>query len=176
MSKIKFLTLIFLLFSSVLFISCDDEPVDPAFTSDRTNNGGGGNDGGVNNAFSVNATKDGVLKQWTLGEASYIKSADIMTIIGVDVSASITIVLNKAKKPGVNPFEFTTYCTYFENEVFYSSYYSNDNNSTGNITVTEFNETNKTIKGTFNFIGKDDDLKVSKVFTKGEFSVKYTEQ
>lgn len=175
MSKIKFLAVTFLLFSSVLFTSCEDEPIDPAFASAPVNNGGGGNGGGVT-TFSIKTTKDGVLKQWTLGEASYIKSADIMTIIGVDVSASITIVLNKAKKPGVNPFEFKTYCVYFENEIFYSSYYSNDENSTGDITVTDFNETNKTIKGTFNFIGKDDDLELSKVFTNGEFFVKYAEQ
>ncbi|MFC6876422.1 DUF6252 family protein [Flavobacterium myungsuense] len=176
MSKNKFLALIFLLFLSVLFTSCEDEPIDPAFNSVPVNNGGGGNGGGVVTTFSVKATKDGVLKQWNIGIATYFKSLKSFTILASDVATNITISIDDPSKIGIYPYSFKTNCVYFENEIFYSTTYSADEYSIGNITVTDFDETNKTIKGTFNFTAKDDNLEVSKIFNQGEFSVKYIEQ
>jgi hypothetical protein len=40
------------LFSSVLFTSCEDEPIDPAFTSKGVDNGGGNSGGGGNGVGS----------------------------------------------------------------------------------------------------------------------------
>ncbi len=68
------------MFSSVLFTSCEDEPIDPAFTSKGVDNGGGNSGGGGNGVgswvgvvktFSINATKHGAIKQWTILQAIY---------------------------------------------------------------------------------------------------------
>lgn len=183
MSKIKFLAVTFLLFSSVLFISCDDEPIDPAFTSDGTDNeggnDGGGNGGGAVATYSIKFTQDGVSKQWNNVQATYIKSFESLLIAGTDGSTALSLSMLDFTEPGVFPLEYASInCIYSEltSNTLYSSSYSDFETSEGDITVTEFNKTNKTIKGTFNFIGKNEDMTVSKVFTKGEFFVKYTEQ
>jgi hypothetical protein len=54
-----------------------------------------------------------------------------------------------------------------------SSDYFDSTASLGKITITEFNETNKTIKGTFNFVGKNEENTISKAFSNGEFFIKY---
>ncbi|KAB1158175.1 DUF6252 family protein [Flavobacterium luteum] len=184
MSKIKFLAVTFLLISSVLFTSCEDEPIDPAFNSVPVNNGGGGNGGSGNGGgevttYAIKVTKDGVSKQWNTTQAIYIKSFGSLIIVGTDGSTTLNLSLVDFTEPGVFPLEFaSTNCIYTEGTAtsVYSSDYSNFETSEGNITVTELNQTNKTVKGTFNFTGKNEGMTVSKVFTKGEFFVKYTEQ
>lgn len=174
MNKIKFLAVTFLLFSSVLFTSCDDEPIDPALNYEAVNNGGG-NSGGEVTTYSIKVTQDGVSKQWNTTQAIYIKSFDAMTITGSNGSTSMTLFLASGIESKVYPFDSKDVAGgYTENANIYSSDF--DDNSQGNITVTELNKTNKTIKGTFNFIGKNEDMTVSKVFTNGEFFVKYSEQ
>ncbi len=64
-------------------------------------------------------------------------------------------------------------CNYIQGNSFYSSSYSDFTNSPGNIIITELNQTNRTIKGTFNFIGKTDTLTQSKTFTEGAFYLPY---
>ena len=174
MSKIKFLAVTFLLFSSVLFTSCEDEPIDPAFTSKGVDNGGGNGGGGVATYF-IKVTQDGVSKQWNTTQAIYIKSFDAMTITGSNGSASMTLFLASGIESKIYLFDSENVGGgYTENSNIYSSDFDDDRQ--GNITITELNKINKTIKGTFNFIGKNEDMSVSKVFTNGEFFVKYTEQ
>ena len=178
MSKIKFIAVAFLLFSSLLFTSCEDEPIDPAFTSETGNSGGGGNGGGVVDTYYMKVTKDGVLKQWNTTLAFSVKGLDAISITGSDGSTSLTLGIFGGFEPKVYPLEFTTIsCKYLEGITNLSSNnFPDDSDPIGDITITSLDKTKKTIKGTFNFIGKNQDMTISKVFTKGEFFVKYTEQ
>jgi hypothetical protein len=194
MKTLKFLSVLFLLFSAILISSCENEPIDSALL-DSIDNGGGGVDGGggtdgggstgggtgggtTSTTYNLKVTKDGVAKQWTTVEAINSTVLNTFLIVASDGSSSMNLTLFGVSSTGAYPLSFATIsCIYTEGfDKVYGSDYSDFSTSSGNITITELNKTNKTIKGIFSFNGKNTDLTETKIFTKGEFFVKYAVQ
>ena len=178
MKNIKFLAGIFLI---VTFFSCTNEPIDSAIDLGASGNPTG-DVGSL--GYYIKVTQDGAAKQWTTTQASYFslgtgtKSLIIQGANGTtSISLHITNDSGNTVPVAVYPLEWVSIgCGYTEGANIFSSDYSDFNTSAGNITITELNTTNKTVKGTFNFIGKDNAMTSTKVFTNGEFSVKYIDQ
>lgn len=167
MNLIKFITVFF--FASVLITSCEIEPIDDGLLPD--------NGGGTTAGYYIKVTKDGVVKQWSTVLAVKATGLDSFLLSAADASTSMNLVLYNVPKIGVYNLTWAEKsCTYTEGINIFSSNYSDLSTSAGNITITELNKTNKTIKGTFNFIGKNEAMTATKVFTKGEFFLKYSEQ
>ena len=181
MKNIKILAGIFLIVTAFTFTSCTNEPIDSAINLDDFGNptGGVGSSG-----YYIKVTQDGAAKQWTTTQASYFslgtgtKSLIIQGANGTtSISLHITNDSGNTVPVAVYPLKWVSIgCGYTEGANIFSSDYSDFNTSAGNITITELNTTNKTVKGTFNFIGKDNAMTSTKVFTNGEFSVKYIDQ
>lgn len=171
MNFIKYITVFF--FASVLFTSCENEPLDGSIIPDN------GTGGGTSTGYYLKVTKDGVAKQWSTIQALNSTPLNSIIITGADNSSSMTLVVHDVSKIGIGVYNLSwaeKSCVYTEGTNIFSSDYSDFNTSAGNITITELNQTNKTIKGTFNFIGKNQAMTATKVFTKGEFYLKYTLQ
>lgn len=167
----KFITVFF--FASLLFTSCENEPVDSSLLPEN----GGGTGGGTTTGYYLKVTKDGVVKQWTTIQAVNTTVLNSLIITGADPSSSMSLVLFDVSTKGVYNLSWAEKsCIYTEGINIFSSDYSDFSTSAGNITITELNKTNKTIKGTFNFIGKNQSMTTTKVFSKGEFFTTYTEQ
>jgi len=167
MNFIKFITVFFL--ASVLLTSCEIEPVDSSLLPE--------NGGGTTTGYYIKVTKDGVVKQWSTVQALNSTALNSFIISAADSSTSMSLTLFDVSKTGIYNLSWAELsCIYTEGTAIYSSDYSDFNTSAGNITLTEINKTNNTIKGTFNFIGKNQALTSTKVFTKGEFFIKYTVQ
>lgn len=64
-------------------------------------------------------------------------------------------------------------CIYKENNTTFTSSYPDFTESTGSVIITEINTANQTIKGTFTFVGKNDDMTQSRTITQGEFYLPY---
>ena len=182
MKNIKFLVGIFLILTAFTFTSCTTEPIDSAIDLDTFNPPTGG--GGSSTGFYIKVTQDGVAKQWTTTQASYFSlSAGTKSLIIQGANGTTSMSLHITNDTG-NTIPVATYplewvsvgCGYTEGANIFSSDYSDFNTSAGNIVITEFDTTNKIVKGTFNFTGKDDAMTSTKVFTNGEFSVKYVDQ
>ncbi len=173
MNFLKFITVFF--FASVLFTSCVYEPVD----SNSLPSNGTGTGGGTTSDYYLKVTKDGVVKQYSIVQGLNFTALNTYAIIASDPInlTSMTLNLHDISKIGVYNLSWAVVsCGYTEGTSIYTSDYSDFNTSPGNITLTEINTTNKTIKGTFNFSGKNDNLTSTKVFTKGEFFTSYIVQ
>lgn len=169
MRNFRFFIPVLILITTFTLNSCENEPVDGSLLPD--------NGGGTTAGYYVKVTKDGAVKQWTTVQAINVTAINSFAITAADPSSSMSLVLFDVTKIGVYPLDWAVIsCTYTEGTNFFSSNYSDFSTSAGNITITELNKTNKTIKGTFNFIGKNDALTATKIFTKGEFFTTYTEQ
>ena len=167
MKFIKFITVFF--FASVLLTSCENEPVDKGLLPD--------NGGGTTTGYYIKVTKDGVAKKWSTVQAINTTVLNAFVLTATDPSSSMNLVLFDVSTVGVYNLSWAEKsCVYIEGTTFYTSDYSDFSTSAGNITITELNKTDKTIKGTFNFIGKNEAMTATKVFTKGEFFFKYTIQ
>ena len=127
--------------------------------------------------YYIKVTKDGVEKKWSTVLAIKSTNLDSFLLSAADASTSMGLILYNAPKIDVYNLTWAEKsCTYTEGTNIFSSDYSDFTTSAGNIAITELNKTDKTIKGTFNFIGKNEAMTVTKVFTKGEFFLKYSEQ
>lgn len=166
-----------MLFSIILITSCENEPIDSALLDSIDNNGGTVDDGGTNGGSGttgsyIKVTTDGVVKKWKIintllsNESLIVTSNDGLTSMNLSIDEFI----------GVASYNFdyiSVTCNYIDTIGALSSDYFDSTASLGKITITEFNETNKTIKGTFNFVGKNEENTISKAFTNGEFFTKY---
>lgn len=182
MKVLKFLSVLFILFSLFTFTSCVNEPLDPALL-DSVDNGGGtdgggtggggtGTGGGITTEFYIKVTKDGVVKKWTF--INTLLSNDSFILVSNDGSTSMNLSIDDFTGVGNYNLDYISVtCNYVDTTGTLSSDYSDFTASSGKITITEFNETKKTIKGTFNFVGKNEENTISKTFSNGEFSVKY---
>lgn len=185
MKKIKFLSTLIILFSAFTFTSCDNEPIDSALNpGDFGGGGGGGGNGGGNPTYFVKAKVNGVQKSWNSG-INAVYSPDMGTLLILSLNSDnfesmSLIVSNEDNLPlttQVYNLDWATVnCTNTIDNQFFSSDYDDFTSSPGDITLTEINTANKTMKGTFNFIGKNDDMTVSNTYTDGQFSIQYTEQ
>jgi len=171
MKNFRFLISVLIIIATFTLNSCENEPVDGSLTS------GTGTGGGTTTGYYFKVTKDGVVKQWSTIQAVNTTALNSFVLSAADSSTSMNLILFDVSKIGVYNLSWAEKsCVYTEGTNIFSSDYSDFNTSAGNITLTELNTTNKTIKGTFNFIGKNQALTATKVFTKGEFFIKYTVQ
>ena len=180
MKTLHYFSVLLLFLALFSFSSCENEPLDSALL-DSVNNGGGTGGGtgggGGTTGYYLRVKKDGVLKQFTSTEVLNSLELNTFLILGADGGSSLNLNLFNVSTPGIYQLEYVDVsCTYTEGLTFYGSNYLDGTISPGNITILEINRTNKTIKGTFNFIGKNMTLTATKVFTNGEFYLKYTEQ
>lgn len=169
MRNFRFLIPALILITTFTLNSCENEPVDTGMLPE--------NGGGTNSGYYLKVTKDGVVKQWSTVQAINTTALNSFIISAADPSSSMNLILFNVSNSGIYNLNWAEVsCVYTEGAAIFSSDYSDFNTSAGNITITELNKTNKTIKGTFNFIGKNDAMTATKVFTKGEFFIKYTIQ
>ena len=158
MKLLKCINVCFLLFVSVLITSCEDKAVDLP----------------DNNGYYVKVTIDGVEKKWSTVQAENSTALDAFVLSAGEPSSTISLILFNVSNAGVYNLQYgEKSCVYTEGTTTFSSTYTDLTSSAGNITITELNKTDKTIKGTFNFTGKNQTNTATKVFTKGEFFLKY---
>ncbi|WP_374548405.1 hypothetical protein [Flavobacterium sp.] len=180
MKNIKIIGSLFLLFTALTFTSCENEPLDPELNLDDF---GGGNNGGSSSTYYVRAKVNGTLTNWNTIQAQYIQALNSIVILAAAPNGASSMSLHLIKddntdfSDGVYPLTWTLVgCGHTVGAEIFSSDYSDFNTSPGNITILEYNTSNKTIKGTFSFVGKNDDMSVTNTYTEGEFFVNYTEQ
>jgi Family of unknown function (DUF6252) len=117
---------------------------------------------------------NGVLKNFPLNQTGTTYSALALQILSNDSNLINYFALQLAdvQAPGTYAFadpEVIASCSYIENDVIFASGYDDLTESPGDITITELDLTNGRVKGTFNFIGKDETMVNSRVITEGEF-------
>jgi hypothetical protein len=183
MKPIKNLLSIFVIITSLTFVSCENEPVDSSLLGNNGtgNNSGGGNSGGGGNTYYVKTKIDGVQKEWTgINATGVFLNNSIFTIFcgGTSTTETLSLTVNNTLTGPIAvanyPFEWAlTTSVYTLNNVGYSSAYSDFTVSSGSINITQINTANNTIKGTFSFVAKNDGMTVSKNFTNGEFFLQY---
>lgn len=175
MRNIRLFILPLIVITTFCLNSCENEPLESSLLSETNN--GGGTGGGTSTNYYFRVTKDGGVKQWSTIQAVNTSVLNSFIFTAADSSTSMSLILFDVSNIGIYNLSFAEKsCIYTEGTNIFSSDYSDFNTSAGNITITELNKTNKTIKGTFNFIGKNQAMTATKVFTKGEFYTTYTVQ
>lgn len=186
MKTLKNLVSIFVLFTSLSFVSCENEPIDPSLVaatnnpSNPSNGGGNGSGGGNTSNYYIKTKIDGVQKEWTgLNAGGVLINNGMLSILGMNGNnAELTLLINNSTNGAITtgnyPYQWAlTNAIYINNGLELTTGYSDFTVSPGGITITEINTTNKTVKGTFTFVGKNDGLTISKNFTDGNFFVRY---
>ena len=187
MNKQKLASSIVLLFSLFLMVSCTNEPVDPTLAAQlaaaNAATTSGVTIGGTTATYYVKAQVDGVQKEWDFCAAQFTNMNLLITGIDSPTSSNFTsvaiTVINDVSSgstsisTGVYPLSAFANCGFSDvGNNSYNSTYSNLTYSPGNITITQIDTVNKTVKGTFSFIGKSQSSG-TKQFTNGEFFVNY---
>jgi hypothetical protein len=115
---------------------------------------------------------DGVLVNFPTANANTTYDNLAFMILAINGVDSFSLQLSDPIGPGTYAYadpDVFAICVYNQNVSSYSSSYEDFTNSIGSIIITELNTTNNTIKGTFNFNGKNDAMTQTKVITEGEF-------
>lgn len=128
------------------------------------------------NGYYLRMKVDGVLVNFpypeTIETASYNDSSfTIITTGGIN-----SFFLQVLSPDGVGTYELNfaeVICSYSQGFTIFSSDYDDLTNSPGNVVITELIQSQNTIKGTFNFIGKSDGMTQTRTITEGEFYLPY---
>ena len=155
MNKLKLITGIFLTLTCFTFISCENEPIDSAINLDDFNNGGNNNNTGV---YTATIGADSFNAQTIVAGYSDSAFGPELNIDGVMQNGKVMNIqiINPAVGTRVASNE-PSMLLFFQyaasaNDV-YSSINSTTSQSSGTITITEFNLTTKKVSGTFSFTG-----------------------
>lgn len=170
MKKNKFISFIFLVFASISFVACDNEPIDSLI---NPGDFGGENPGGSSDAvfkadFSGNT--------WVATATQAMISGNLIEIAGVKANGEGFGFLIDGSSVGTYPANDNLLAFTPANSEFGYWSFNTDNPSenTGSITISEIDTVNKTISGTFNFKGywSDDDAPsiLPILFTNGVFT------
>ena len=190
----KISTLLTVVFSLLLFVSCNVEPLDPSLSvdngSDSGNTGGGSGSGGSGGSI-FKANFDG--QTWEASTTQAIVNSDYIAITGLKTNGSffqLTI-----PQGTVGTYNWSNVPTGQNLGIIYSSAsgqvpYSGISNTlatqtgyvgysdTAEIIITSINTSTNIITGTFKFTGVRFDSTLTqteiKTFTNGEFSIPYT--
>lgn len=169
MKKIQIISLILILFSSITFISCNEEPIDSAITlnndDDNNNNTGaffkadfsGATWTAQNtivvisgNSFSLEATRGASGE----GFEFILNGSSVGSYLAKNNDVSFTPASSVFGYAGINP--------------------ANINENTGSVTITSINTTNQTVSGIFNYKGYWSDSAVTNIlpiiFSNGVFN------
>lgn len=167
MNKIKILFGIFLVLTSFIFTSCENEPIDSALNLDDFNNGNNG-------PFVFKADFSGAT--WTATSAQAVVSGNFISLSGVKANGEGFGFLIDASTIGTYPANdnLLAFNPAGSEYGYWSTNFNNPSENTGSITISTINTTNKTISGTFNFKGYWSDTTVTTIlpvqFTNGVFT------
>jgi hypothetical protein len=175
MKAFKFLSVLLLLFATVLISSCENEPVDSALL-DSINNGGGVDGGGSGGGTGGSGTDGGTSgSSFTakIGSFNFV-AQNIEAVISdsaFGAELNITGFMSNGRvisiqmiKPALGTFAANTglekllLFQYFEDLIginFFSSFDISSNKSIGSFTITKYDIAAKKISGTFSFSGFD---------------------
>ncbi|HLP65296.1 lipocalin family protein [Flavobacterium sp.] len=160
MRRIQFISLLFLVFASISFVSCDNEPIDSAIDLDDFGGDGNGGNNQGNSVFKATIegevfTSNNLIASYS--DTSFGPQLAITAINSVGESISIQCI-----NPSVGTFSANTtastlllfqYNSTITGGSAYSSLNSSNNTSVGSLTITSFNTTTNKISGTFSFTG-----------------------
>lgn len=170
MKKFKRLSVLSVLMSVLAFISCDTEPVDPVLLDNIGQEPGAGPA-----VFKVDFS--GSTYVATASAASAANGAIAITGLKGTNGESVSITV-----PGTTVRSYSDaimiYTTGGTSEFFYTNVNPANGNSSGNVSITSINTANKTISGTFSFVGywADEEANLPNIpFTNGTFqNIPYT--
>ncbi len=173
MKNIKNIRSLLLVFATIFFASCENEPLDPDLNLDDFNN---------NNPTAV-FKADFSGSTWNATDYSAVVSGNLIQIGGAKSNGESFGFLINASNVGTYPanenlLAFTPAGSEFG---YWSVNPDNETENTGSITITEINTANKTISGTFSFKGYWSDMDQTSIlpvqFTNGVFSnIPYVDQ
>lgn len=182
MNKIKFSTIIGLMFLTLFVASCDNEPIDALLASqiadNNNNNGNNGNNG--NTSASFRADFSGQTWAADAYEANIYNGTISIGGVRGSQGEGFGFLLNGTT---VGTYASTSNLFAFSpansDEQYLAFNPNSPTTSVGSVTITEINTTNRTISGTFNFTGYWSDYSVTNVlpivFSNGTFTnIPYT--
>jgi hypothetical protein len=182
----KISTLLTVVFSLMLFVSCNVEPLDPSISTD----GGSGNGSTGNGSSFFKASFNGQV--WTANTTQAIVNSDYIAITGLKTDGSFFQLTIPQGRVGTYNWSNTTnqgFGLVYSNGSGQVPYVGLSNAlATGNgltnytdtaeIIISSINTVTNTITGTFKFTGGRFDSTLTQtetiVFTSGEFSIPYT--
>lgn len=129
--------------------------------------------GQTGSPYYLRLKSDGVLVSFSPDNSNASYSALAFMISALNVGGN-SFNLQVFAPQGIGTYAFANpdidaVCTFSESATIFSSSYSDFTNSTGNVVITQLDLVNNRVKGTFNFVGKDDPLTQSRVISEGEF-------
>lgn len=172
MRRIQFISLLFLVFTSISFVSCDNEPIDSAIDLDDF----GGDDGNNNNNGPTVFKADFSGNTWEASTAEALISGNFIQIGGVKANGEGFAFLIDGASVGTyqandNLLSFNPANSEYG---YWSVNVDNPNEDTGSITITNIDTENKKISGFFNFKGywsnTDEPSIIPILFTNGVFT------
>jgi len=171
MKEIKFSLILILSLTMFAFTSCDNEPLEGEFGVDNGGNGGGG---GNNQTGSFQVDFDD--QTFIASQISATRTDDIINITGLRGTnqESVILTINETSSGtyqfGVSVSASANGATYVESNGSSNIWVALTDGieSQGEITISEIDEINLTMSGTFSFTGFNTSGE-SKMFTNGVF-------
>lgn len=155
MNKLKLIAGIFLMLTCFTFTSCENEPIDSAINLDDFGGGGNNNNTGVYTATigADSFSAQTIVAQYTdtafgpqLNLAGTMSNGRLMNIQIINPAVG-----SRAASMDPSTLLFFQYAASLND--MYSSLNSTTSQSSGTITITDFNLTTKKVSGTFSFTG-----------------------
>lgn len=130
---------------------------------------------GTTGGYYLRMKVDGVLVNFMPETTITMYSSSLLSIGSIALSdQSISIQIANPTGIGTYPYDFVDVgCEYGEGDFVFASSYEDQTQSPGSIVITSLNTANQTIKGTFTFVGKEQDMTQSRTITEGEFYLPY---
>lgn len=177
MKKIKFLTFFAVIFTAFNFVSCDNEPIDPAIAIGGENPGE--NPGNPSAPAVFKADFDGQTFTTAMAQA-YISGGSI-TMSAVKTNGESFSMILDGTAVGTYPANpnLIGYSPAGSEYGYVGTHPTDEDANTGSVIITSINTVNHTISGTFSFTGYwtdyDDDSFAPKQFSNGVFTnIPYT--
>lgn len=175
MKNTKLFSFFVILFISINFISCDNEPIDPALAASIENPGTGGNPGDGNNSGIFKADFSGQTFTATLVTAFISgNSIKMQGLRGTQGEGFGFILTGSTTGNYPSQDNFIAFTPPNSEYGYWAFNNANPNQNVGNVVVTNINTVAKTISGTFSFTGYWSNDTVSNilpiVFSNGVFT------
>ncbi len=176
MRNVKLLPFIFILLTSISFVSCDNEPIDSAIDLGDFGGDDGGNNGGGEAFFKVDFNGS----TWFADTAEAVKYTNSFQIGGLKTATGQTIAFSlNGDTPGT--YDSTSNLIIYEpnnnnptGDFYWALNPTNPNISAGSVTITSIDNVNNKVSGSFAFTGYWSDPTVTNIppitFTNGVFT------
>lgn len=135
---------------------------------------------GTTGSYYLRMKVDGTLVNFSVAAPSTSTTYNGLAFMIVSAAMTSSFSLQVSSPQGLGTYPYSdpdeiNVCTYTEipGMLLFSSSYDDFTNSPGSIIITDLDTVNQTIKGTFTFIGKNDDMTQSRTITQGEFYLPY---